>query len=555
MSSRLVKAWIEYKPEPHTSMVSILVRLPKSNQTWTLLVTMVTLVISALAVAALSRLSIGALIRRQQTSFESPGNPILGDGSFYSADPAPFVVDDTVYILSGRDEADSGTNSFIMNEWQIFEAVTPDPAGGTWTLHENVAQPQTIFDWAEAGGAYASQILQGTDGRFYLYASARERSGASDPFSIGVAVSDSPTGPFVDAHPSGPIISQRVPAPGNSIHNIDPSVLVDTDGRVFVYWGSFNQLRGYELDSDMTTIIGQPVSVNTLTGFFEAPWFAKRGDTYYMLYAANNAGPDSPCTPTSYHACIAYGTASSPLGPWTFGDVILDVVSSTTSHPGAYELDGTWYLVYHTADAEEGGHFRRSIAFDLLEWDDSTSPPSILKVNQTLRDSLTAPRPPSRNVAPLASAASENSTPIQYWIAALNDERVLSNPLPPDYWSSWAGERSPETNVLTYTWDEAVELNGVAISFFTDQPAGSNIGIPPPASWVAEYLDDSGAWAEVAVTSGGYPTAPSRDPPEVSFENVRTTGLRVRLQASGGPSQFGAVGIHEWFAFSPSPVV
>lgn len=509
---------------------------------------------SIFSLGAASLSAANPIVPRQSNTFESDGNPILSDGTVYSADPAPFVVDNTVYILTGRDEAPAGVNNFVINEWQIFEATSPEPAGGSWTLHQDVAQPQDVFAWASSGGAYASQVVEGTDGRFYLFASAQEEGGASDPFSIGVGVSDSPTGPFEDAHPEGPIISQNVPVP-NNIHNIDPSVLVDDDGRVFVYWGSFNQLRGVELDADMTTVVGDIVSVATLTGFFEAPWFLKRGETYYMLFAANNAGPDSPCSPTSYHACIAYGTASGPLGPWTFQSVILDIVSSTTSHPGAYSIEDEWFLVYHTADAEGGGHFRRSIAFDRLEWDDTTTPPSILPIEQTFREELTQPRPPSRNVAPLATPGSENGTPIQYWIAALNDERIIEVPLPPDYWSSWAGEQSPAENILTYTWDEPVELNGVAISFFADAPAGSNAGVPPPASWHAEYLDGQGTWTEVSTSGGGeYPTEPSLEPPEVEFDTVSTTGLRVVLLGSGGPQQFGAVGIHEWFAYSPNPV-
>ena len=514
--------------------------------------------ISRLATASLVSVASGnQVIRRQeQVTFDSPGNPILGDGSVYSADPAPFVVNETVYILCGLDEADPQTNDFVMNEWQIFEAQNPDPSGGEWTLHENVAQPQDIFAWASSGGAFASQIVQGADGRFYMFASAQEADGAEDPFSIGVAVSDSPTGPFEDAHPDGPIISQTVPSPGNNIHNIDPTALVDEDGRVFVYWGSFNQLLGYELDADMTTVIGDVVSIDTLTGYFEAPWLMKRAETYYMLFAANNAGPDSPCTPTSYHACIAYGTASDPLGPWTFQGVILDIVSSTTSHPGAYQLGDEWFFVYHTADAEGGGHFRRSVAFDKLEFDDTASPPTILKVEQTWRDSLTEPRPSSRNVAPLATKTeSENGTPIQYWIAALNDERILENPLPPDYWSSWADTDSPETNVLTYTWNTTMELNGVAVAFFADAPEGSSTGIAPPASWHAEYLEDAGSWAEVTLSGNdGYPTDPSLEPSEVGFEVVSTTSFRVVLKAAGGPDQFGAVGVHEWMAYSPEAV-
>lgn len=445
-----------------------------------------------LAPSAASR-SVTWTRRQETTTFVSQGNPILADGSVYSADPAPLVVNDTVYILSGRDEAGPTTNDFVINEWQVFSAVNPSPEGGdTWTLHRGVATPDEIFEWAAAGGAYAAQIVRGPDddSRFWLYAPVRQRDagGAADAFGIGVAVSESgPLGPFRDAHPAGPIISQTEPAPGNDMHNIDPTVLVDEgegDGpaRVYIYWGSFGALRGYELDvSDMTTVISSSaVSVGSLTGFFEAPWLMRREQTYYMLYAANNAGPDSPCTPTSYHACIAYGTAGSALGPWTFGGVILDVVSSTTSHPGVYVLpDDRHFLTYHTRDAVGGTHFRRSVAFDELKFEDDGS---IRKVVQT-RGEASGPDPgPSRNVAPQAEATSSVETPIQYWIASLNDGRVDANPLPPDYWSSYAAERSPESVVLTYTWPDTVALNGASMVFFADQPAGSNIGVPPPKS-------------------------------------------------------------------------
>ncbi|KAL9944975.1 hypothetical protein D7B24_001411 [Verticillium nonalfalfae] len=490
---------------------------------------------------------------RQTETFVSDGNPILSDGSIYSADPAPFVVNDTVYILSGRDEAPPTTNAFIMNEWQLFSAQSPDPAGGEWTLQRAVARPEALFAWADSGGAYASQIIQGADGRFYFFASVTQRDpGTQDAFGIGVAVSDSPTGPFTDAHPDGPIISQAVPV-RNDIHNIDPVVLVDDDNRVFVYWGSFNQLRGVELGSDMTTIIGSITAVTSLTGFFEAPWFMKRKETYYMLYAANNAGPDSPCTPTSYHACIAYGTASSPLGPWTFRGVVLPIVSSTTSHPGVYVLaDGAHFLVYHTADAEGGGHFRRSIALDPLLFDDAASPPSIRPVERSVRPALSAPRPPSRNVAPLAEPSSVPRTPVQYWLAALHDERVPSTPLPPDYWSAWAGEASPRESVLTYTWDAAVELNGVAVAFFADAPAGSDFGVAPPREWRVEYRAADGAWKDVAA-EGPYPNEVTDSPAEVGFATVKTTMLRAVFVGSGnGP--YAAVGIKEWFAFAPAPV-
>ena len=122
-----------------------------------------------------------------------------------------------------------------------------------------------------------------------------------------------------------------------------------------------------------------------------------------MVYADNQAGPNSPCTPAVYHACIAYGTADSPLGPWTYQGVILDPVSSTTSHPGVIEFKGQWYLVYHTADAKGGGHFRRSVAIDKIEWDDSVKPARMLKVVQTHEPQ--PPPQPTRNIAMAAHPA------------------------------------------------------------------------------------------------------------------------------------------------------
>ncbi|OJD29364.1 glycosyl hydrolase family 43 [Diplodia corticola] len=494
-----------------------------------------------------------AALAQDPITFKSTGNPILADGSYYSADPAPLVVNNTLYILAGHDEAPADDNSFVINEWEMFVADSPDPAGGSeWTLHPGFAKPHDIFSWAAEGTAYAAQIVEGPDGKFYLYAPVTQAdTSAADPFAIGVAVSSSPLGPWTDAHPSGPIFSQSVPSPGNDIQNIDPTVLVDDDGRVYAYYGTFGQLRGYELADDMVTTKGDVTTVDSLTGFFEAPWLTKRNGTYYMLYAANNAGPDSPCTPTSYHACIAYGTASSPLGPWTFQSVILGVVSSTTSHPGAVELAGEWYLVYHTADADGGGHFRRSVAFDRLTWDDSASPPAINRVVQTERPSLADPEP-SRNVAPGAAASSVNETPIQYWVESLHDGKIPSTPLPPDYWSSYAGDASPELSTLVYTWNASMALNAVRMAFFADQAAGASEGVPPPAAWHVEFKNAaSGEWEKVA-NSSAYPLDVTDDPEEVPFDEISTTSIRAVLTASGSGGAFGGVGVKEWEALAPT---
>lgn len=479
---------------------------------------------------------------------QGAGNPILGDGSYYSADPAPIVVGDTLYILAGRDEAPADVNDFVMNEWQIFATQNVD--AHKWAHYPGILRPDSLFAWAAAGHAYAGQIIQGVDKRFYLYAPVQEANSKNeDPFAIGVAVADTPLGPWKDAHPTGPIISQSVPEK-NNIQNIDPTQFVDDDGRVYIYWGTFGQLRGMELARDMVTPKGPEVTIHGLDGFFEAPWFFKRNGTYYMIYADNQAGPDSPCTQAVYHACIAYGTSPAPLGPWTYRGVILDPVSSTTSHPGAIPFQGKWYLIYHTADAAGGGHFRRSVAIDAMQWDDSVSPARIVKVKPTRAPQ--PPAPPTRNEALTAHASASNEpVPVQYWIKALNDGIVRANPLPPDMWCTWTPQ-NPATQWIQYEWDHEVELNGSRIYFWSDHPAGANEGVAPPAAWTLEFWDGA-KWKPVP-----HPSKFGTDLDgfnEVRFDAIRTRRLRATFTASGDAAQHAAVAVQEWEALRPEAPV
>ncbi|MEG3093254.1 family 43 glycosylhydrolase [Sphingomonas sp. PB1R3] len=485
-------------------------------------------------------LLLAALLAPSET-IRARGNPILSDGRSYSTDPAPMVDGDTLWILAGHDEAPDGVNDFIMNEWQLLS--TKDPASGVWRHHPVIARPETVFAWAEPGRAYAGQMVK-AHGRYYLYAPVLQRGGdAKDRFGIGVAVADRPTGPWRDAHPAGPIISQGVPV-ANAIQNIDPTVLIDDDGRVYIYWGTFGRLRAMELAPDMVTPEGPEQVVASATGFFEAPWLMKRRGTYYLLYAANNAGPDSPCTPTLYHACQAYASAPTPMGPWTYRGVVLRPVSSTTSHAGAVAFQGRWYLTYHTADAKGGGHFRRSVAIDPMEWDDSVSPPAIRPVQPTRAAS--PPPAPTRNVARRAFVTASNApVPVQYWLAALNDGVVRTSPLPPDMWGNWT-KANPASAWIEYRWPRPVTLNESRIRFFADHPAGSTEGVAPPAAWHLEYWG-KGGWTRIAAT---YPTGVDGFR-TVRFAPVTTRCLRAVMEASGTGSAHAGLAVEEWEALAP----
>ena len=398
------------------------------------------------------------------------------------------------------------------------------------------------------GRAYAAQIVRGVDGKFYLYAPVVQSVTTNrDKFAIGVAVANSPTGPFTDAHPAGPIVSQSYPV-ANTIQNIDPTVFVDDDKRVFLYWGTFGRLKGVELEADMMTFKGAPIDVTTLTGFFEAPWLFKRRGTYYLAYAGNNAGPNSSCTEAVYYACIAYGTASSPLGPWTYRGVILDPVSSTTSHPGIVQYRGAWYITYHTADAIGGGHFRRSVAIDRVSWDDGSTPARINKVVRTGGAPFDAT--PIANIASHARVTASNApVPVQYWLRALNDGKTRVSPLPPDMWATWTASNPPLQWVL-YQWDAPVTLTASALYFWGDHAAGSGTGVAPPMAWHLEFRDGD-HWTPVTATTPYTSNVNAYN--RVSFAPVTTRCLRAVFEASTDGKTYAAVAAQEWQAISTRP--
>lgn len=475
----------------------------------------------------------------------APSNPILSSGADYTTDPAPFVTGGNLYVLVGRDTARQGVNDFMMPEWQMLET-RGNPMDGRWTHYPHFLRPDAVFKWATPGRAYAAQIVQGVDGRFYMYAPVVQAVTTSrDKFAIGVAVSNSPTGPWTDAHPAGPIVSQSYPV-ANTIQNIDPTVLVDEDKRVYLYWGTFGKLKGVELERDMITFKGAPTDVTTLTGFFEAPWLFKRRGTYYLAYAGNNSGATSTCTEAVYYACIAYGTAASPLGPWTYRGVILDPVSSTTSHPGIIEYKGAWYIAYHTADAKDGGHFRRSVAIDRMLWDDAVSPSLIRKVLTTGGAPFDAT--PIANVASHARVIASNfPVPQQYWMRALNDAKVRQAPLPPDMWATWTAN-NPATQWVMYQWETPVTLHASSFYFWSDHPAGAAVGVAPPRSWHFEYRDGN-RWKPVDATTPY--TSVVNIFNRVEFSPITTRCLRAVFDASTDGKTYAAVAAQEWQAFSP----
>lgn len=283
-------------------------------------------------------------------------NPVIQTN--FTADPAPMVYNDTVYLYTGHDE--DGSTFFTMNEWRCYSS--KDMVN--WTDH-GVPLDYKEFSWCQ-GDAWAGQCIE-RNGKFYFYVPVTKRGGG---MVIGVAVSDSPTGPFVD--PIGkPLVE-------DGWGDIDPSVFIDDDGQAYLYWGN-PTLKYVKLNEDMISCQGEVVhdtmsveSFGTRVGnpdratlYEEGPWFYKRNDLYYLVFAASGI-PEN----------IAYATSNSPTGPWTYRGIIMPTQgSSFTNHPGLVDFKGKSYFFYHNGALPGGGGFTRSVCIEEFEYNsDGTFP-------------------------------------------------------------------------------------------------------------------------------------------------------------------------------------
>lgn len=285
-------------------------------------------------------------------------NPIVQTA--YTPDPAPLVYNDTFYFYTGHDA--DGASYFTMTDWRCYS--TTDMKN--WVDHGAVLS-YTDFEWADPDSCWAAQCVE-RDGKFYLYVTL-STTAAGGARAIGVAVSDSPTGPFKDA------IGK--PLCGPDWAYIDPTVLIDDDGQAYLYFGN-PTLHYVKLKKNMIELDGEITATNMTSEQFgsnenadslytEGPWIYKRNGIYYMVYAASGI-PET----------IDYSTSDSPIGPWKYQGRIMDnCPTSFTIHPGIIEYKGHSYYTYHTGDLEGGGGFTRSGAIEEFKFGSDGSIPHI----------------------------------------------------------------------------------------------------------------------------------------------------------------------------------
>lgn len=303
--------------------------------------------------------SSGIFAETQDTTFVANGNPLIKHK--FTADPAGLVHNGKVYIYAGHDQCPAPKERYEMNEWLVFSSSDMK----TWTEHPVPLKPSD-FSWAK-GDAWASQVIE-RDGKFYWYVAVEH--GSIHGKAIGVAVSDSPTGPFKDARGSALITNDMTTEYTKiSWDDIDPTVIIDDDGQAYLFWGN-TQCYYAKLKKNMVELDGPIMPVKNLPRYTEAPWIHKYKGWYYLSYASE------------FPEKICYAMSRNINGPWEYKGILNEIAgNSNTNHQSIIEFKNNWYFIYHNGGINtQGSSFRRSVCIDRLFYNNDGT---IKRINMT----------------------------------------------------------------------------------------------------------------------------------------------------------------------------
>ncbi len=300
----------------------------------------------------------------------------------YTADPSAHVFEDKIYIYPSHDLVHSGEDNDNGDQYRMedYHILSMDDVDAPCVDHGEALHMKDV-PWVDKQ-MWAPDAAYKND-TYYLYFPARDKDGI---FRIGVATSKRPEGPFV------PQENYML-----GTYSIDPAVLVDDDGKAYIYFGglwggqlemwqnnTFNSKgegpaldapaigpRVAQLSDDMLSITeipqeivilgedGKPITAGeTDKRFFEAPWLHKYNGKYYLSYSTGDT-----------HTLV-YAIGDSPKGPFTYKGKILDPVIGWTTHQSIVEFKGKWYLFYHDSSLSGGVNHERCVKFREIKYNE-----------------------------------------------------------------------------------------------------------------------------------------------------------------------------------------
>lgn len=257
-------------------------------------------------------------------------NPYLPNWE-YIPDGEPRVFGDRIYVYGSHDRKDS--IDFCDYKLKVWSAPVSDPT--KWVCHGDIFRSRdghdspSDVDWTDEL-LFAPDVVE-RGGKYYLYAYIVNAKGC-------VAVADRPEGPFR-------LLSRYEYDIPNHYDNgtfIDPGVLVDDDGRVYIYCG-YQGSYMCELKDNMYEAVPGSYKLDIIPTaephrFFEACSPRKINGTYYLIYSPQRG------------SCLDYATSDSPTGPFTYRGTI---INNGIDFPGGNDhgsvccVNGQWYIFYH----------------------------------------------------------------------------------------------------------------------------------------------------------------------------------------------------------------
>jgi len=314
----------------------------------------------------------------KKCSIPKPKHPLVDH--IYTADPSAHVFEGKLYIYPSHDldldiPSNDNGDQYAMEDYHVLSL---DDFDSPVIDHGQVLHMKDV--------PWVSKQMWAPDCAFknnmyYFYFPARDKDGN---FRIGVATSPNPAGPFK-------------PEPNyiEGSFSIDPAVLVDDDGRAYMYFGGLwgGQLEKWqtgtfkpdamgpagdepalgprvaELTDDMLSFKEPPQQVQILDEngkpitagdedrrYFEGPWMHKYNGYYYLSYS----------TGTTHY--LVYAISKNPKGPFVYKGRILEPVIGWTTHHSIVEFKGKWYLFYHDSSLSGGIDNKRCVKYTELKY-------------------------------------------------------------------------------------------------------------------------------------------------------------------------------------------
>jgi hypothetical protein len=281
------------------------------------------------------------------TAGVSAQNPIIRDQ--FTADPSARVFGDSVYLYPSHDipvvNGKGRPGWFCMQDYHVFSSADLTD----WTDH-GVIVSQNKVAWVDSNAysMWAPDCIA-RNGKYYFYFPTKAKdTSLGRGFSIGVAVSEKPNGPFTPRD-----------RPISGVHGIDPNVFIDKDGQAYLYWAGGN-IYAAKLKENMLELASEPKVLEGLPGkgLKEGPFLFERNGLYYMTYPHVQNKTER----------LEYAVADNPLGPFKFTGVIMkeSPTGCWTNHHSIIAFKGQWYLFYHHNDLSPQFDKNRSVRIDSL---------------------------------------------------------------------------------------------------------------------------------------------------------------------------------------------